>query len=203
MHSTLKMFDSLAKQGARNLQEHQVLRIMSIRLKNICNRYNVWIGTATQLNDSWKQGVLDQSALEGSKSIVNKLDMGAIQIPLTTQDESLYAEIANEANLGFGAMPTHTINVYKNRGNKWKLIRIWVSFNLGTLRMTDLFVTNYKGEVVTDITPVMVEQFIEEEDNGVTVFNIYEEDEEIVSIIKEASSLTDDEIFDSSDIFGN
>lgn len=149
IHSTLKMFDSMAKRGAKNLQEHQLLRIMTIHLKNMCNKYNIWIGTATQLNESWKtEGNLDQSALEGSKSIVNKLDLGAIQLPLTLKDEQLYEEIKAEANFNFGEMPTHTINIYKNRGNRWKNIRIWIHFNLGTLRTKDLFVTDYKGRVV-------------------------------------------------------
>lgn len=150
IHSTLKMFDSMAKQGAKNLQEHQLLRIMTIHLKNMCNKYDVHIGTSTQLNDNWKsEGNLDQSALEGSKSIVNKLDLGAIQLPLTIKDEQLYEEIKAEANFNFGESPTHTINIYKNRGNRWKGIRIWVHFNLGTLRTKDLFVTDYKGRVLT------------------------------------------------------
>ena len=201
MHSTLKMFDSLAKQGARNLQEHQVLRIMSIRLKNICNRYNVWIGTSTQLNDSWKQGVLDQSALEGSKSIVNKLDLGAIQIPLTQQDEALYEQIKMNGGLNFGVAPTHTINIYKNRGNRWKLIRLWVSFNLGTLRMTDLFVTNYKGEIITDITPTMVEQFIDmnEDDDKFTITR-EEEAEQIKQALIEAHA---ENVVDELNLFGD
>lgn len=149
IHSTLKMFDSMARKGAKNLQEHQLLRIMTIHLKNLCNKHDIWIGTSTQLNDSWKtDGNLDQSALEGSKSIVNKLDLGAIQLPLTIKDEQLYEEIKAQANFNFGEAPTHTINIYKNRGNRWKMIRIWVHFDLGTLRTTDLFVTNYKGEVV-------------------------------------------------------
>lgn len=196
LHSTLKMFDSLAKHGARNLQEHQVLRIMSIKLKNICNRHNVWIGTSTQLNEAWKQGALDQSALEGSKSIVNKLDLGAIQIPLTLEDEALYNQIKMSSNLGFHLEPTHTINIYKNRGNKWKMVRIWVHFNLGTLRMTDLFVTDYKGNVITDITPIMVEQFLEEQEAEKQVFNIYAEledeketdaEKEILEIIEQSN----------------
>ena len=150
IHSTLKMFDSMGKKGAKNLQEHQLLRIMTIHLKNMCNKYDVWIGTSTQLNENWKtEGNLDQSALEGSKSIVNKLDIGAIQLPLTLKDEQLYEEIKAEANFNFGEAPTHTINIYKNRGNRWKMIRIWVHFNLGNLRVKDLFVTNYKGQVVT------------------------------------------------------
>lgn len=149
IHSTLKMFDSMGKRGAKNLQEHQLLRIMTIHLKNMCNKYDIWIGTSTQLNENWKtEGNLDQSALEGSKSIVNKLDIGAIQLPLTLKDEQLYEEIKAEANFNFGEAPTHTINIYKNRGNRWKMIRIWVYFNLGNLRVKDLFVTNYKGQVV-------------------------------------------------------
>ena len=201
MHSTLKMFDSLAKQGAKNLQEHQVLRIMSIRLKNICNRYNVWIGTSTQLNDSWKQGTLDQSALEGSKSIVNKLDLGAIQIPLTQQDEALFEEIMLKGGIEFGIAPTHTINIYKNRGNRWKFIRIWVSFNLGTLRMTDLFVTNYKGEIISDITPTMVENFIDmnEDDDKFTITR-EEEAEQIKQAIAEANA---ENVVDELNLFGD
>lgn len=201
MHSTLKMFDSLAKQGARNLQEHQVLRIMSIRLKNICNRHNVWIGTSTQLNDNWKQGVLDQSALEGSKSIVNKLDLGAIQIPLTPQDEALYEEIKMKGGIDFNVAPTHTINIYKNRGNRWKLVRLWVSFNLGTLRMTDLFVTNYKGELISDISPTMVEQFIDmNEDNDKFSVTLEDESKEIKQAIKEAYA--ENSVLDELNLFG-
>ena len=177
LHSTLKMFDSMGKK-AKGLQEHQVLRIMSIRLKNICNKFNVWIGTGTQLNEAWKEGVYDQSALEGSKSIVNKLDLGIIQVPLTIKDEALFDEIKHSLDLGFGSLePTHTLNIYKNRGNKWKMVRIWVHFNLGTLRMTDLFVTNYKGEVIENITPKMVEQFLEDEEDfdAEEVFDVEEE----------------------------
>lgn len=149
IHSTLKMFDSMARKGAKNLQEHQLLRIMTIHLKNLCNKYDIWIGTSTQLNEAWKEdGNLDQSALEGSKSIVNKLDVGAIQIPLRIQDEQLYEEIKSSANFNFGEAPTHTINIYKNRGNRWKMVRIWIHFDLGTLRTKDLFVTDYRGRVI-------------------------------------------------------
>ena len=157
IHSTLKMFDSMAKKGAKNLQEHQLLRIMTIHLKNMCNRYDIHIDTFTQLNDGYKNEgnvavTYDQSMLEGSKSIVNKLDLGAIQVPLTIKDEQLFEELKHDLNIPMGMEPTHTINIYKNRGNRWKFIRIWVNINLGTLRTTDLFVTNYKGHPVT-MTP--------------------------------------------------
>lgn len=149
LQTTLKMFDSMAKRGAKNLQEHQILRILSTQLKNMCNKYNIWLGTATQLNTKWKEeGNMDETAIEGSKSVANKFDLGAIQVGTTVKDDALWEEIKGSINVPFGLEPTHTINVYKNRGVKWKFIRIWIHFNMGTLRVTDLFVTNYKGKVV-------------------------------------------------------
>lgn len=157
LHTTLKLFDSMAKQGARNLQEHQVLRLMSIRLKNMCNKHNVWIGTATQLNENYKQeGNLDQSSIEGSKSVANKFDLGAIQIPLSPKDEKIVQTIMEEG-VSFSSYPTHTINIYKNRGGRHKMIRLFVSFNLGTLRMEDVFVTDYQNNPISDIKPRKIE----------------------------------------------
>ena len=149
IHTTLKMFDSMAKRGAKNLQEHQLLRIMSVHLKNMCNRYNIWIGTATQLNAKWKEeGNMDETAIEGSKSVANKFDLGGIQIELTAKDYTLWEELKASINTPFNLEPTHTINIYKNRGNKWKFIRMWIHFDMGTLRTTDLFATNYKGKII-------------------------------------------------------
>jgi len=149
IHTTLKMFDSMAKRGAKNLQEHQLLRILSVHLKNMCNKYNIWIGTATQLNAKWKEeGNMDETAIEGSKSVANKFDLGAIQIEMTIKDQKLWEEMKADIQTPFGLEPTHTINIYKNRGNKWKFIRIWIHFDMGTLRVTDLFATNYRGQIV-------------------------------------------------------
>jgi len=151
LQTTIKMFESMSKRGAKGLQEHQLLRILSVHLKNMCNKYNIWIGTATQLNDKWKDDGninLDQSAVAGSKAIADKLDVGAIQIKLTAKDEKLWDSIKNDVKLPMGIEPTHTKNIYKNRGNRWLLIRIWVHFDMGTLRMTDCFVTDYKGKLI-------------------------------------------------------
>lgn len=164
LHTTLKLFDSMARQGARNLQEHQVLRLMSIRLKNMCNKHNIWIGTATQLNDNYKQeGNLDQSSIEGSKSVANKFDLGAIQIPLSPRDEKIVQALMEEG-IGFSAYPTHTINIYKNRGGRHKMVRLFVSFNLGTLRMEDVFVTDYQNKPISDVKPRKIEFKIDDDE---------------------------------------
>lgn len=189
IQTTLKMFDSMAKRGAKNLQEHQLLRILSVHLKNMCNRFNVWIGTATQLNSKWKDDGnvnLDETAIEGSKSISNKLDLGAIQIGLTAKDEALWEEIKNEVEVPFGLEPTHTVNIYKNRGNRWKFIRIWIHFNMGTLRVTDLFVTNYKGQLVN----MKAKQFTFEDDEFDIDYDMSAEDVEAFLETLEEDSFT-------------
>lgn len=158
IQTTIKMFESLSKRGAKGLQEHQLLRILTVHLKNMCNKYNVWIGTSTQLNDKWKEDGninLDHSAIAGSKAIVDKLDLGAIQIPLTPRDLDFWNKIKADVSTPFGLEPTHTINIYKNRGNRWILIRIWVHFDMGRLRYYDMFVTNYKNELVNNIDSKM------------------------------------------------
>lgn len=153
LQMSVKMFESMSKRGAKGLQEHQLLRLLSVHLKNLCNRFNIWIGTATQLNEKFKEdgnANLDQSAIAGSKAIVDKLDVGAIQIQLRPVDIKMWDNIKSNPNITipFGLEPTHTVNIYKNRGNRWLLIRIWVHFDMGVLRITDLFVTNYRGEHV-------------------------------------------------------
>lgn len=193
LHSTIKMFESLSKKGARGLQEHQVLRISSIRLKNICNKYGVWILTGTQLNSLWKQGVLDQSTIEGSRSVANKFDLGAIQLPLDVRpdDQALWDEIKKNVDFGFIKLePTHTISIYKNRGNRFKMVRVWVHFNLGTLRMTDLFVTNYKGEILPNISPTFIEEYLDnEEEDDMQKESPYDTpEEEIEAILTESAS---------------
>jgi len=153
LQMSVKMFESMSKRGAKGLQEHQLLRLLSVHLKNLCNRFNIWIGTATQLNEKFKEdgnANLDQSAIAGSKAIVDKLDVGAIQIQLRPVDIKMWDSIKSNPNITipFGLEPTHTVNIYKNRGNRWLTIRIWVHFDMGVLRITDLFVTNYRGEHV-------------------------------------------------------
>ena len=153
IHTTLKMFEYMARRGAKSLQEHQILRILSVHLKNMCNRYNIWMGTATQLNEKYKEDGninLDQSAIQGSKSVADKFDFGAIQLRLTAKDEAVWEELKTDlgTKIPMGMKPTHTINIYKNRGVRWVFVRLWIHFDMGTLRVTDLFATDYQNRVI-------------------------------------------------------
>lgn len=189
LQTSTKMFESMHKRGAKGLQEHQLLRLLSVHLKNLCNRFNIWIGTATQLNDKFKEdgnANLDQSAIAGSKAIVDKLDVGAIQIQLRPVDIKMWESIRSnpDITIPFGMEPSHTVNIYKNRGNRWLLIRLWKYFDMGTLRIHDLFVTNYRGELVTNLQS---KQFTFETDVDL---NIEMSEEEVKEFIKDLENFS-------------
>lgn len=151
----------MAKAGAKNLQEHQILLQMSIKLKEIANKHNIWLTTSTQLNNSYKDqdNNMDDSALSGAKAIAQKVDFGALMLPVTTKDEDVINAVMSGANGNqgqFGMYPTHSINVYKSRGGRWKRIRIWINFNLSNLKCTDLFVTDYAGTLIPNLKPLNI-----------------------------------------------
>lgn len=151
IHTSLKLLTSLAERGVKNLREDQVLLIMGIKLKGLCNKYDIHIDTSTQLNDGYREGAMDQSVIRGSKALADKMDAGMILLTVGEKDEQIVNAIMQAGN--FGGTPTHTINIYKNRGNKTKMVRVWIQFNMGTLRVKDLFVTDYKGNLLPHIKP--------------------------------------------------
>ena len=153
IHSSLKLLTSLTKSGVKNLREDQVLLLISIKLKNIATEHQVFIQSSTQLNNKYKEeGNMDQSSIRGSSAVADKIDLGAIMLPISTKDIAVIEAVkAGGGQIPFGVEPTHTINVYKNRGNRYVMCRIWIAFDTGTLRMKDLFVTDYQNAVLSNI----------------------------------------------------
>lgn len=184
IHTSMKMFSSMAKAGARNLQEHQILLQMSIKLKEIANKHNIWLTTSTQLNNSYKdkeQDNLDDSALSGAKAIAQKVDFGALMLPISAKDEEIVNAVMSNGAFPsgkFGMQPTHSISVYKSRGSRWKRIRIWINFNLSNLRCTDLFVTDYSGVLIPSIKPLIIQYDEPEETQHESTIIINETEQE-------------------------
>lgn len=57
------------------LRTDQILFLFSAALKSVCNKFNVYLGSATQLNDNYKEdNNKDAGALKGSKAIIEKAD---------------------------------------------------------------------------------------------------------------------------------
>src|SRR5699024_1176006 len=55
LHSSIGILSGFAKKSGINLREDQILLLMSDKLKQLANKFEVFIMTSTQLNDGWKE----------------------------------------------------------------------------------------------------------------------------------------------------
>lgn len=148
IHSTPKMLTFYNRKTGTKLQEHQALYLFGNTLKQIVNKYDVFMYTSTQLNRSYKEnGELDATSIRGALSLADKIDVGIIATAPTQKE----IELLESVMIGSGSLkpPNVVYTIYKNRGNKHKDIRIWCRNNLGTLREEVLFTTNSNLELIT------------------------------------------------------
>lgn len=194
IHDSVKLmasFNKINKQGVR--EDQRLLQVMT-RLKEIAQQKNIFIMTSTQLNSNHKlEGAYDETAIAGAKSMVNKVDIGSIMSPLNKSDEVILNTIKNSHPNAITKEPNITINIFKSRGTKWKMIRIWVHFDHGRLKIHDQFVTDYKGSIITEIEPVevMLQNAPEIEEKEISFINT----EEKYSIEEDTATLEDDHDF--------
>ena len=120
--------------------------MLSNRLKDLCNKYGVFIMSATQLNGDYQTSETpDQNLLRGAKAIADKIDMGAILLPATEDDiEGLQRIITNNAF----DKPDLKMSIYKNRRGRYKGIYLWCKADLGTCRVKPMFATTYTYEII-------------------------------------------------------
>lgn len=147
----------IQKTGVK-LQTHQILYLFSAALKLLANKYNIYLGSATQLSSNWKEE-RDANAIKGSKAIIEKADYGVLAIPASPSDLKKLKPILDN---GFYKQPNMGYYVYKNRGGKWNSIVVWTQINMGTVREVDCFVTNTDFELMTDIQKTLIEFQIED-----------------------------------------
>lgn len=134
------------------LREDQMLNQLSTALKNLANKYNVFILTSTQLNRNYKTDVyLDATHLRGGQATLDKADYGVITMKATRADMEKLQPILEE---GFKIRPTHGHHIIKNRGGKWVGIIVWVNMDLDTINVKDCFVTTQDYELVCGINPI-------------------------------------------------
>ena len=147
LHTSMKILTEVSsKTGIKGLREDNILFMISIRLKDICNQYGVFIMTATQLNSDYRTAQqYDQNLLRGAKAIADKIDCGMIM--LETDNDDLIA-LQNVISQGGFSTPTIKISVYKNRRGRHKNILLWCQANRGTCKITPMFATNYQYELV-------------------------------------------------------
>ena len=147
IHSSLKILEEITKKsGGVKLREDNILFMLSIRLKDICNQYGIFIMSATQLNGDWKDAKIpDQNLLRGAKAIADKIDYGAIF--LNTTDEDLIA-LEKILSTTMFSKPTIKMSIYKNRRGRYKGVILWCKADLGTCRIQPMFCTSYDYEMI-------------------------------------------------------
>lgn len=147
IHTSLKILEEITRRsGGVRLREDNVLFMMSIKLKDLCNKYGVFILSATQLNGQYQDAdTPDQNLLRGAKAIADKIDVGEILLPVKPDDlESLQPILSSNA---FG-IPTIKLSVYKNRRGRYKSIFLWCESDLGSCRIKPMFATTYDYELI-------------------------------------------------------
>ena len=147
IHSSMKILAEIgSKAKVKGLREDNILFMISVRLKDLCNKYGIFILTGTQLNGEYRNAEeYDQNLLRGAKAIADKCDLGEIMLEVTQDDRQALLDLLNTNNL---EMPVIKMSIYKNRGNKYKNILLWCRANRGICRIEPLFATNYQYELV-------------------------------------------------------
>ena len=147
VHTSLKILEEITRRaGGIRLREDNVLFMLSTRLKDLCNKYGIFIMSATQLNGDYQTSETpDQNLLRGAKSIADKIDFGSILLATTTEDiDNLQQILANNAF----DKPNIKLSIYKNRRGRYKGIYLWCKADLGTCRIKPMFATTYTYEIV-------------------------------------------------------
>ena len=147
IHTSLKILEEISKRsGGVRLREDNILFMLSIRLKDICNQYGVFIMTSTQLNADYQTSETpDQNLLRGAKSIADKIDYGSILLSTTNEDQENLERII--VNTGF-KKPNLKLSIYKNRRGRYKGIYLWCDADLGTCRVKPMFATTWSYELI-------------------------------------------------------
>ena len=147
IHSSMKILSEIGgRSGVKGLREDNILFLMSVKLKDICNEYGVFIFSSTQLNGGYQDAdVYDQNLLRGAKSIADKIDLGCMMLDLNDKDRAALQDIC--ATLGV-EMPNVKMSIYKNRRGRYKDVLLWVRARKGICRFETLFVTDYNYQLI-------------------------------------------------------
>lgn len=155
IHTSIKILSEISTRAkVKNLREDNILFMISVKLKELCQKYNLFIMSSTQLSNDYKTAsVYDQSLLRGAKSLADKVDWGGIMLQTTPEDLESVKDIINKG--GF-EKPAIKMSIYKNRGCKYKDILLWCKEDRGTCRIIPMFATDYSYKIV-DIEKLNIE----------------------------------------------
>ena len=147
IHTSLKILEEITRRsGGVKLREDNILFMLAIRLKDLCNEYGIFILTSTQLNGDYVDSKTpDQNLLRGAKSIGDKVDWGSILLPVTQEDIDSLSTVLSNSNFD---TPNLKLSIYKNRRGRYKSIYLWCKADLGTCRVNPMFCTGYNYDFI-------------------------------------------------------
>lgn len=147
IHSSMKILSEISsKAGVKGLREDNVLFMISIRFKDLCNQYGIFILSATQLNGNYQEAkVYNQNLLRGAKAIADKVDIGLLMLEATPEDlEALKPLLEN----GQYDTPFIKMSIYKNRRGEYNNLLLWCKANRGTCKIIPMFATDYQYKLI-------------------------------------------------------
>lgn len=146
IHTTTELiseFQTEAK-ARMNTREDQVLNNLGVKIKELTRKYNISIDTWTQVTgDVRNEQVRDSSLIRGAKGLKDKADTCFIVTRPTKKEMKLLEKVLKSKTMFGKPDPNICYSVYKNRGGKLNNVKIWLYINYDTMRVHDLFVTDY------------------------------------------------------------
>ena len=123
-----------------NLRNDEVLLMFATALKDLAVELQVFVMTSTQVNANAdnNSNIRNESSLAGSRSIINKADVGAIMARPTKEELETLQSLTDQ----LGIEPNIVTDIYKVRSGAMTQVRIWSYVDLGNLRKQDLFMTD-------------------------------------------------------------
>lgn len=144
-------------------RDDQIYLWMSAELKNIAKRYYIYVSSSTQLNVKSTDGQEKNAGMiRGSFALADKVDLGDIIMPPSPQELEKVKDVLKSIG-GFNQLiPNRVEHIFKSRGTKYKEVRIWQYVDLGTMQITDLFVTDYHYKRI-NVDPVLAKPYVNQE----------------------------------------
>lgn len=150
----IEMTPNLASEYAQatkgmQIKEDQVQFNLSTNLKNIAKMFNVFIKAYTQISDNARRDyrIRDSGAIKGCKSLQMRADLAIVTMRPSVEEMELIKSF-REANPNI-SKPNVVMHVYKNRGGKLVMFKIFGLQNLGTMSFMDLFATDWNYKPIT------------------------------------------------------
>ncbi|APR02539.1 TPA: DnaB-like helicase N-terminal domain-containing protein [Clostridium botulinum] len=143
--------------GMYTREDQLFLYVSKMFKEEISNKHNVFVSSSTQLNrnKSLPDSERDESMIRGSFSLCDKIDIGSIILEPTKKELEKVEDIIKQTQKWNLKRPNQVEHIFKNRGGKWKKIRIFRYVNLGNMDSTDLFVTDWDFKLIEDIEQIL------------------------------------------------